>query len=297
MVSFQNRCHDRWKHNDCKAHMLFNWDQLWKNKHRPKAKKLHKIQRKIGQPKRQQLNADQSRAVKRARAECGAEDLEEPVAPKRQRRKRLAAQGDAPDEDVVRIDPVKGAKDSITVVLSTFGSGHKGPMLLHPRSGHWPEALINKYNNDPQFHGRMRIICSGSDTHMMNSETTIQMVRALFKPALRIHREDCVNSLKIAGATLADKSGFVADAFTGNFSHKGGEDKRRETVADECNALLPLEPDGGWSAAGQPCDFFICMFRKYCDLYGDWALGRTTLDHNEIGTIWLNAQGTPKLCL
>ena len=40
------------------------------------AKKLHKIKRKIGQRKRQQLNAIQSRAVKKARAECGAEDLE-----------------------------------------------------------------------------------------------------------------------------------------------------------------------------------------------------------------------------
>ena len=40
------------------------------------------------------------------------------------------------------------------------------------------------------------------------------------------------------------------------------------------------------------------MFRKFCDLYADFALGHTTLeDHIEIGTIWLNAQGTPKLCL
>ena len=70
----------------------------------------------------------------------------------------------------------------ITVVVSTFGNGTKGPLLVHVKDGHWPKAFIDKYNSDPAYKGRLRILTSGTDSHMMNAETTLQMMEQWLKP-------------------------------------------------------------------------------------------------------------------
>lgn len=69
------------------------------------------------------------------------------------------------------------------------------------------------------------------------------------------------------------KSMLIADAFTGNFAHKSGEDLRREQWGKENNTLLPLKPPGGWSACGQPCDGIHHMYRRLVNRYIDSTLG------------------------
>ena len=86
------------------------------------------------------------------------------------------------DADVVRVDPIRRAREGITVVVSTFGNGTKGPLLVHLKENQWPKAIIDKYNSDPRYIGRLRILTSGTETHMMNAETTLQMLEQWLKP-------------------------------------------------------------------------------------------------------------------
>lgn len=66
---------------------------------------------------------------------------------------------------------------------------------------------------------------------------------------------------------------LIADAFTGNFAFKNGEDLRREEWSKENSCLLPLKPPGGWSACGQPCDAMHHMLRRLVNRYVDATLG------------------------
>ena len=111
--------------------------------------------------------------------------------------------------------------------------------------------------------------------------------------ALRIHRRRCLDN--VPGAQLTDKAGLLADAFTGNFAHNIGQDLRRAKIAEELNAMLPLEPPGGWSAAGQPCDAWINHFRRACDAHADWCLGFTpdlSTRHGTLG-VPMTSKGIP----
>ena len=97
-------------------------------------------------------------------------------------RARLRMSGAEIDADVVRVDPIRRSREGITVVVSTFGNGTKGPLLVHLKENQWPKAIIDKYNSDPRYIGRLRILTSGTDTHMMNAETTLQMLEQWLKP-------------------------------------------------------------------------------------------------------------------
>lgn len=66
---------------------------------------------------------------------------------------------------------------------------------------------------------------------------------------------------------------LVRDAFTGNFAFRCNENKRREQWSLENNCHLPLKPAGGWSAHGQPCDAWHCMYRRLRNQFVDAALG------------------------
>lgn len=66
---------------------------------------------------------------------------------------------------------------------------------------------------------------------------------------------------------------LVADAFTGNFAYRNGEDVRREEWSRQQRCLLPLRPPGGWSATGQPCDGVHHLFRRLINWYMDGQLG------------------------
>ena len=57
---------------------------------------------------------------------------------------------------------------------------------------------------------------------------------------------------------------LIADAFTGNFSFRCNEDKRRSQWSLENNCHLPLKPAGGWSAHCQPCSAWHCLNIEDC---------------------------------
>ena len=48
MTQFKEDCEAAWAAAGVKKHMLFNWDQLWKEGVRAKKKKLHKVRSQVG---------------------------------------------------------------------------------------------------------------------------------------------------------------------------------------------------------------------------------------------------------
>lgn len=70
MVKFRKRNQERWAMHDCRPHLRFNWDQLWKSKYRSKPTKLHKHKSQVGQKKHRSCTSVQRKALKHARAEA-----------------------------------------------------------------------------------------------------------------------------------------------------------------------------------------------------------------------------------
>ena len=107
-------------------------------------------------------------------------------------------------------------------------------------------AKFIQTENDKRL-GTVYIMSSGSKTHFMNSETTVELLEKLFVPAYKIQRAKHHLAHDVLGILLCD-------AFSGNFSHAAGEHLRREQAMLEMNALAPDKQPGGWSAKGQAAD-------------------------------------------
>ena len=157
-----------------------------------------------------------------------------------------------------RNDLVDNARAACTLVTSTWADGSKGPLVHVFPEGAITQKVRDKYNN--RYAGRHYIMCSGGPSHFMTANSTIIMYNEAFKPAVRVQRAKY-------GLAHSARAGLTADAFSGNLAFRKGEDLRRQQFAKEANMALPLPPPGGWSAAGQPCDAFHSLLRKYQDRY------------------------------
>ena len=126
-------------------------------------------------------------------------------------------------------------------------------------------AKFMKTENDKRL-GKVYIMHSGSKTHFMNSETTVELMENLFVHAYKIQREKHQLAHDVLGM-------LQCDAFSGNFSFAAGEHLRREQAMLEMNALAPDKQPGGWSAKGQAADKINNHYKARVDIYTDLLLG------------------------
>ena len=109
------------------------------------------------------------------------------------------------------------------------------------------------------------MIVNHGPSHMMHSESIIELYENLYKPAFKIKR----NKL---GLGLDSKGLLMTDGFTG--AHSGSDHlERRMRFSESENVELPLEQCGGWSAKGQPADQVFSHFKERTRLALDIALG------------------------
>ena len=157
------------------------------------------------------------------------------------------------------------------------------------KEGFLSDKFVNKMNKDPKNIGKVYIIVSQTESHMMTSDTTIELWRNLYGPAFVARRIQL-------GLPPDAKGLLIVDAFSGNHSFLGGEDGRRKLFAEEFSIVLPLKMPGGWSAKGQPCDQVHAVYRRILGQVLDDMLGfgGNLLDRPLYEELQLTSLGTVK---
>ena len=167
------------------------------------------------------------------------------------------------DEDF-RLDPIRNARRAMTCCTSVWGDGSGGPLGITVPEGMLTAKFIAQMNRERQ--GKVYIMTSGSNTHFMNAETTVELLEKLFIPAFKRQRQKHNLAHAVPGI-------LQCDAFSGNFADSSGEHLRRSLLFDEMNVLPPDRQPGGWSAKGQAADKINGHFKRRSDAYTNAVLG------------------------
>ena len=137
------------------------------------------------------------------------------------------------------------ARKPFTFCASTWGDGTPGPVAFSVPYQGMPGQLMTDLN--ARFKGKALFLMSGTDSHMMNAETVLQLYQELYSDGFKSQR------LR-HGLTHQHRGLLLCDGFTGSHAESAGLAQRRQRWADACNVELPAPQPGGWSAKGQPCD-------------------------------------------
>ena len=156
----------------------------------------------------------------------------------------------------------------MTCCTSVWGDGTRGPLGICVPEGMLKASFIAGMN--AKYVGKVYMFTSGSQSHFMNADTTVEFLEALVAPAYKLQRK----KHKLDHSTVGM---LQCDAFAGNFADNAGEHLRRKQIAREMNVLLPDVQPGGWSAKGQACDKINGHYKHRVDIYVDKKLG---YDHN-----------------
>ena len=109
-----------------------------------------------------------------------------------------------------------------------------------------PGQLMNDLN--ARFKGKALFLMSGTDSHMMNGETVLQLYQELYSDGFKAQR------LR-HGLTHQHRGLLLCDGFTGSHAESGGLAQRRQRWVDACNVELPDPQPGGCCSVG------ICLQR------------------------------------
>ena len=146
------------------------------------------------------------------------------------------------------------ARQCFTFCASTWADGSAGPAAISTPAGAIPASLRKELND--AYPGEIFVLLNNnSGTHMMNSESALEMFEGLYSSAFKLKR----NQLKLPADALGC---LVCDGFTGSHSDSQGYLERRHRWAAANHVLLPQEQPGGWSARGQPCDQVFAHYKE-----------------------------------
>ena len=96
----------------------------------------------------------------------------------KQRRKKSMTDSDS------RVDTATNGREACTVVLSPYSDGTRGPLCLCFAEGKVTHAMAQDYNK--RYKGKVLIISSKTESHLMTAETTLELSDRLYTPALRL---------------------------------------------------------------------------------------------------------------
>lgn len=156
------------------------------------------------------------------------------------------------------------ARKCFTFCGSIWGDGSPGPMAISVCQGGISEKLKKEINL--QNTGLVYVMQSRGSSHMMDSESILDMYNSLYQPAFKLRRQKL-------GLSHSTPGFLVCDGFTGAHSKSSGFSERRDRFAESSNVVLPPELPGGWSAKGQPADQVFALYKANVRLAMDVALG------------------------
>ena len=133
-----------------------------------------------------------------------------------------------------RTDFISDARKSVTVVTSSFSSGHPGPLAICVPDGFAKQSILDEFNQ--KWLGQAMVFTSQSSSHFMTAETFLVYLHQLITPALSRQRA----ILKVPKTT---KALLLADAWSGFHSFKSGMERAREGWAQQAHCLLPAKQE------------------------------------------------------
>lgn len=83
-----------------------------------------------------------------------------------------------------RSEFVVGGRVGVTAVTSTWADGSLGPLGICLATGSVPAAYIRQMNED--YRGHVFLFESGTESHFMNSDTTLLYLHELLGPVPRM---------------------------------------------------------------------------------------------------------------
>ena len=262
MVASRELFEYRVKKNGVDKRLLLNWDQTQYKFVRDKKKAARKPRAAVGKDTCKKLTVKKQRALKAALETtplCSNASKRGKQQPGTFVHRKETAQG----EDF-RLDPIRNARRAMTCCISVWGDGSAGPLGITVPEGMLTAKFIAKVNRERQ--GKVYIMTSGSNTHFMNAETTVELLEKLFMPAFKRQRQKHNLAHTVPGI-------LQCDAWPGNFADSSGENLQRSLLFDEMNVLPPDRQPGGWSAKGQAADKINGHFKRRSDAYTDAVLG------------------------
>ena len=177
------------------------------------------------------------------------------------------------------------ARKCFTFCASVWGDGTAGPVAFSMPSGGISGALRVEIND--KYPGEVYIIVNNGPTHMMNSESILELYERLYSPAFKVKRHQL-------GLTHAHTGMLVCDGFTGAHSSSEGWDERRLRFSEAENIVLPPNMPGGWSAKGQPADQIFSHYKSRVRDAMDVVLGfgSTFFDRSKYHELPIGPTGT-----
>lgn len=156
--------------------MVLNYDQVWKCGHEPPSKVLHKSSKKEKAMSNKDIEVrggDLSGKRIEAIMEIVGEDMAKRMGISQHRSKAR--------KTTPRSEFVIGARLGVTAVTSTWGNGEMGPLAICIPTGVLGQTFMRDLNQ--AFKAQVFIFESGTDTHFMNSDTTLTYMNSLLAPA------------------------------------------------------------------------------------------------------------------
>lgn len=131
---------------------------------------------------------------------------------------------------IARSDYVSDFRRSVTIVTSSFSSGHGGPLGVCVPDGFMTQEAIDTFNS--QWTGVCWVFASQSQSHFMSGETFVSYLHGLVTPALARHRQRL-------GLPPDARALLLCDAWSGFHSHKTGLDAARLGWSQQACCDLP----------------------------------------------------------
>jgi hypothetical protein len=144
-----------------------------------------------------------------------------------------------------RLDHMAKARQSITMMTSSWSDGTAGPCGFCVPDGLIKQSVLDKFCTENI--GRAFAFYSEGKTHFMNAATLLLLMNRLYTDAFQIQRE----KHRLPGTA---RGMLLADAWTGNQAQENGAGAERLAWSLQNNVKLPPLVPGGWSAWGQPVD-------------------------------------------
>lgn len=131
---------------------------------------------------------------------------------------------------IARSDYISDHRKSVTIVTSSWSSGHGGPLGICVPDSFMPQKEVDQFN--AEHLGEAMIFKSETSSHFMCGETFLVMLHGLVSPALMKQRQKL-------GVPRDTKALLLVDAWTGFHSSKTGLDAAREAWSQQACCLLP----------------------------------------------------------
>ena len=164
------------KHN-LHYEISMTYDETWSQNRRGRRMKWHKARAFVGSRRKSFVSKKMSRAL----TNIDGPDIERPLALMDEASHAVKTQGQMCQHEDTMNDPIQYMKEGITVILSFFLTGHRGPIGICCHERKVPHDIMEEINKN--YEGVARVLSSTAErTHFVNGSVIAELYRTLYSP-------------------------------------------------------------------------------------------------------------------